>query len=200
MNFLFVGALFLLVACASDLDKMEDSTTTQTEITMTSTSDSSPSVSEFSVLTTTTTVPTTTTTIPTTTTTAAPVTTTTVVEVTQPPRDDHPLEEARSEPVETTSAPPPPPTAPPTTAAPVASSGSVWDDLAQCESGGDWGINTGNGYYGGLQFAKGSWEAVGGTGYPHENSREEQIHRAELLLDMQGWGAWPACSRKLGLR
>lgn len=77
---------------------------------------------------------------------------------------------------------------------------SVWDDLAQCESGGDWSIATGNGYYGGLQFSLSSWRAVGGTGYPNEHSRAEQINRAELLLDQQGWGAWPSCSRQLGLR
>ena len=77
---------------------------------------------------------------------------------------------------------------------------SVWDDLAECESGGDWSINTGNGYFGGLQFSLTSWRAVGGTGYPHEHSRNEQINRGERLRAIQGWGAWPACSRKLGLR
>jgi hypothetical protein len=76
----------------------------------------------------------------------------------------------------------------------------VWDDLAQCESGGDWHVDTGNGYYGGLQFSASTWRAVGGSGYPHEHGRAEQIRRAELLLDEQGWGAWPACSSKLGLR
>lgn len=86
-----------------------------------------------------------------------------------------------------------------TTAAPVAS-GSVWDRLAGCESGGNWSINTGNGYYGGLQFSLSSWRAVGGSGYPHQASREEQIARAEKLLDLQGWGAWPACTAKLGIR
>jgi hypothetical protein len=75
-----------------------------------------------------------------------------------------------------------------------------WDDLAECESGGDWHINTGNGFYGGLQFTLTSWRGVGGTGYPHQHSREEQIVRAERLQDIQGWGAWPACSRKIGLR
>ncbi len=79
-------------------------------------------------------------------------------------------------------------------------SGSVWDKLAQCESGGNWSINTGNGYYGGLQFSQSSWQAVGGSGLPHEHSREEQIKRGELLQARQGWGAWPACSAKLGLR
>lgn len=78
--------------------------------------------------------------------------------------------------------------------------GAVWDRLAQCESGGDWHINSGNGYYGGLQFSLRSWEWVGGSGYPHHASREEQIARAEILLERVGWGAWPACSRTLGLR
>lgn len=78
--------------------------------------------------------------------------------------------------------------------------GTVWDRLAQCESGGNWAINTGNGYFGGLQFTLSSWRAAGGSGMPHQASREEQIRVAENLLDMQGWGAWPACSRKLGLR
>lgn len=77
---------------------------------------------------------------------------------------------------------------------------TVWDRLAECESGGDWSINTGNGFYGGLQFTLKSWRWVGGSGYPHRASRAEQIKRAKLLLDKQGWGAWPACSRKLGLR
>ena len=76
----------------------------------------------------------------------------------------------------------------------------TWDRLAQCESGGNWQINTGNGYYGGLQFALSSWRAVGGSGYPHNASKAEQIRRAELLLQRQGWGAWPACSSRLGLR
>ncbi|GAA2030452.1 ubiquitin-like domain-containing protein [Pseudokineococcus marinus] len=88
---------------------------------------------------------------------------------------------------------------PPTPSAPVAS-GSAWDALAQCESGGDWGINTGNGYYGGLQFNLQTWRAYGGSGYPHENSREQQIAIAEKVrADRGGYGAWPACSRKLGL-
>lgn len=76
----------------------------------------------------------------------------------------------------------------------------TWLRLAECESGGDWGTNTGNGYYGGLQFALTSWRAVGGAGYPHQASMLEQMARAERLLDAQGWGAWPACARKLGLR
>lgn len=84
--------------------------------------------------------------------------------------------------------------------APAVASGSVWDRLAQCESGGNWQINTGNGYYGGLQFLPSTWRAVGGTGLPHQHSREEQIKRAEILLERAGWGQWPACTAKLGLR
>ena len=90
-------------------------------------------------------------------------------------------------------------TSSPASAAPVAS-GSVWDQLAICESGGNWSINTGNGYYGGLQFSLGTWQAVGGSGLPSDASREEQITRAESVLARQGWGAWPACTAKLGLR
>ncbi|MGM7668895.1 resuscitation-promoting factor Rpf [Microbacterium sp. A93] len=83
----------------------------------------------------------------------------------------------------------------PATAAPASS----WDALAQCESGGNWSINTGNGYYGGLQFSQQSWNAAGGSGSPANASKGEQIRVAENLLSMQGWGAWPACSAKLGL-
>jgi LysM repeat protein len=78
--------------------------------------------------------------------------------------------------------------------------GSVWDRLAQCESGGNWSINTGNGYSGGLQFAPGTWQAYGGSGSAHNASRAEQIRVAQRVLAAQGWGAWPACSAKLGLR
>jgi resuscitation-promoting factor RpfB len=84
--------------------------------------------------------------------------------------------------------------------APAVSDGSVWDRLAQCESGGNWSINTGNGYYGGLQFSLGTWQAYGGSGYPHQNSREEQIRIATKVRDARGgYGDWPACARKLGL-
>jgi hypothetical protein len=76
----------------------------------------------------------------------------------------------------------------------------MWEDLAGCESNHNWQANTGNGYYGGLQFALSSWQSVGGSGYPHNASRDEQIHRAEILLERQGWGAWPSCSRQLGYR
>lgn len=74
-----------------------------------------------------------------------------------------------------------------------------WNELAQCESGGNWQINTGNGFYGGLQFSLASWRGVGGTGYPHEASVAEQIKRAKLLQAEQGWGAWPTCAREVGL-
>lgn len=80
-----------------------------------------------------------------------------------------------------------------------AASGSTWDALAQCESGGNWAINTGNGYYGGLQFTLGTWQANGGSGNPAAASRSAQIAVAERVLASQGWGAWPACSAKLGL-
>lgn len=76
----------------------------------------------------------------------------------------------------------------------------VWDRLAECESGGDWGIATGNGYSGGLQFSPQSWRSVGGAGSPHQASRSEQITRGKILQGQQGWGAWPSCSRQLGLR
>ena len=78
--------------------------------------------------------------------------------------------------------------------------GGVWDRLAQCESGGNWGINTGNGYSGGLQFSPGTWAANGGTGSAHNASRAEQIRVAERVRASQGWGAWPACSSRIGLR
>ena len=82
----------------------------------------------------------------------------------------------------------------------AAANGSVWDRLAQCESGGNWSINTGNGYYGGLQFSLSSWRAVGGSGLPSDASRDEQIMRGQMLQARQGWGAWPACTAKLGIR
>jgi uncharacterized protein YabE (DUF348 family) len=85
-------------------------------------------------------------------------------------------------------------------AANFAGGSTVWDALAQCESGGNWAINTGNGYYGGLQFNLGTWQAYGGTGYPHQASRETQIAVATRLRDSAGgYGSWPSCSAKLGL-
>jgi len=82
-----------------------------------------------------------------------------------------------------------------------AASDTTWDALAECESGGDWGTNTGNGYHGGVQFSPSTWRAYGGTEYaPRADlaSRDEQIAVAERTLAGQGWGAWPTCSRKTG--
>ena len=67
---------------------------------------------------------------------------------------------------------------------------SVWDKIAQCESGGNWSINTGNGYYGGLQFSAATWRSVGGPGLPHQQSREVQIKYAKILQARSGWGQW----------
>ncbi|MDJ0312848.1 transglycosylase family protein [Arthrobacter sp. H35-D1] len=80
-----------------------------------------------------------------------------------------------------------------------AASGGTWDALAQCESGGDWGISTGNGFSGGLQFTPSTWAAFGGAGAPQNASRAEQIAVAERVQAGQGWGAWPSCSAQLGL-
>jgi hypothetical protein len=85
-------------------------------------------------------------------------------------------------------------------AAPSVSGGGRWDALAQCESGGNWSTNTGNGYYGGLQFSPSTWSAYGGSGSASNASREEQIAVAERVLAAQGWGAWPSCSSQLGYR
>lgn len=86
--------------------------------------------------------------------------------------------------------------------APYVPQGSVWDKLVQCESTGNWSINTGNGFYGGVQFDYGTWLRHGGGKYaPRADlaTREEQIDIARKTLKAQGWGAWPSCSSKLGL-
>ena len=145
----------------------------------------------------------------TTTTTVAPPTTTTT---TAPP----PVEVAPP----TTEAPAPAPEvalvaeaapAPPTTAAPPAApaassatsgdpaSDATWERLAACESGGRWSLNSGNGYYGGLQFSLSTWQLVGGAGYPHTASKAEQITRGRMLQARAGWGQWPHCAAELGL-
>ncbi|PZE23738.1 MULTISPECIES: transglycosylase family protein [unclassified Curtobacterium] len=80
-----------------------------------------------------------------------------------------------------------------------AASESTWDQIAQCESSGNWATNTGNGYSGGLQFSQSTWAANGGTGTPASASKSEQIAVANRVLASQGWGAWPACSSRLGL-
>ncbi|MGV9662703.1 transglycosylase family protein [Nocardia niigatensis] len=72
-----------------------------------------------------------------------------------------------------------------------------WDGVAQCESGGNWGINTGNGYYGGLQFSQSTWAANGGVGNASNASKAEQIRVAENVLATQGAGAWPVCGQYL---
>lgn len=79
-----------------------------------------------------------------------------------------------------------------------ADNGVNWDAVAQCESGGNWGANTGNGFSGGLQFKQATWTANGGTGAPHQASREEQIRVAENVARKQGMGAWPSCGANAG--
>jgi hypothetical protein len=88
-------------------------------------------------------------------------------------------------------------TASPVTAAP---SSDAWYRLRQCESGNNYQINTGNGYYGAYQFNAGTWRAYGGKGLPHRASPAEQDHRARLLYRARGWAPWPGCARRLGLR
>ncbi len=98
---------------------------------------------------------------------------------------------------------PEPDTAP--VAAPAASAGSalpdsVWAALRKCESNGNYAINTGNGFYGAYQFAAGTWRKLGFSGLPHEAAPAVQDEAARKLQASSGWGPWPACSRKLGLR
>ncbi|MFE9325145.1 transglycosylase family protein [Nocardia sp. NPDC052278] len=90
----------------------------------------------------------------------------------------------------------------PGTEVPPVRDGDIWDALARCESTGNWGINTGNGYFGGIQFDQGTWERQGGLKYaPRADlaTREEQIAIAEVTRARQGWGAWPACTSRLGI-
>lgn len=92
----------------------------------------------------------------------------------------------------------------PLAAAPAASAATThtWDRLAACESGGRWNINTGNGYYGGVQFTSPTWKSYGGTRYaarPDLATKAQQIAVAERLLHARGWAPWPGCARKLGL-
>lgn len=75
----------------------------------------------------------------------------------------------------------------------------TFNSLAQCESSGDWSADTGNGFYGGLQFTLDSWQLVGGSGNPADTSQDEQIMRGSLLQSRQGWVAWPKCAAQLGL-
>ncbi|MDQ0747421.1 LysM repeat protein [Streptomyces africanus] len=83
----------------------------------------------------------------------------------------------------------------------AAADSGVWDRIAQCESGGNWHINTGNGYHGGLQFAPSTWRAYGGTAYAptaDRASKSQQIAVATKVQRAQGWGAWPTCSARAG--
>ncbi len=85
---------------------------------------------------------------------------------------------------------------------PARAAGSVWDAVAACESGGNWAINTGNGYSGGLQFSASTWNAFGGTSHAsraHLASKSAQIATAQRVLAAQGPGAWPTCSQQAGL-
>ena len=97
----------------------------------------------------------------------------------------------------------PPQTTTTTTTQPVISEGSRWDQLAECESGGDWSINTGNGFSGGVQFLQSTWLAMGGGEFAPDAylaSKAEQIIVAERLVAVSGWGAWPGCTSKFGWR
>uniref|UniRef100_UPI0018FF5519 transglycosylase family protein n=1 Tax=Streptomyces sp. NRRL F-5123 TaxID=1463856 RepID=UPI0018FF5519 len=83
-----------------------------------------------------------------------------------------------------------------------AASVATWDKVAQCESSGNWAANTGNGYYGGLQFSKSTWDEFGGriyAVYPHQATKEQQIRIGEKVLATQGENAWPDCGHKSGL-
>lgn len=84
-----------------------------------------------------------------------------------------------------------------------AASDRTWNRLARCESGGRWHIDTGNGYYGGLQISKSTWDGYGGrrfARFPDNATRRQQIRVAERIQNGQGWGAWPTCSQRVGLR
>jgi len=132
------------------------------------------------------------------TTTVAPTTTLAPTTTTEAP----PTTEAE---VQAAAVAPPTTSAPPTTQPPPPPPGdpndpATWERLAECETGSNWSMNSGNGYYGGLQFTLASWGEVGGTGYPHEASKAEQINRGKILQARAGWDQWPACSRELGYR
>jgi hypothetical protein len=97
----------------------------------------------------------------------------------------------------------PPQTTTTSTSQPLVSESSRWDQLAECESGGNWSINTGNGFSGGVQFLRSTWLAMGGGEFAPDAylaSKAQQIVVAERLLEVSGWGAWPGCTRKFGWR
>lgn len=121
-----------------------------------------------------------------------------------PPTHPSPLSSA---PATTQVEPPPdatpaPGPSPSTTSVPVPPAADeadiVWDRIAECESGGNWHINSGNGYYGGLQFSERTWRGVGGPGLPHEHSREVQIYYARILQARSGWDQWSCASARFG--
>jgi hypothetical protein len=90
----------------------------------------------------------------------------------------------------------------PGTEVPPVGNGATWDALAQCEAGGNWAINTGNGFFGGVQFDQNTWERNGGLRYAARAdlaTREEQIAIADVTRARQGWGAWPVCSGRVGV-
>ena len=147
------------------------------------------------------------------TTTTAPAPTTTTPPTTEAPATteatEAPVAPAPKVAASPTTAPPttaPPTTVPPTTtttAPPSTGAGdpddpATWDQMAECESGGNWSLNTGNGYYGGLQFSLATWQNVGGAGYPHQATKAEQINRGKILQAQGGWGQWPYCAGQLG--
>ncbi len=187
----------LLSETTSTLVEATGSTTTSTSTTSTTSSTSSTSSTSTSAPTTSTTAP------PATTTTEAPTTTAAPSTTAAPTTTVHRHPTTTQPPATTTT------TAAPSTTTSESGGGyayddprstQVWHDLAECESGGNWSIDSGNGYYGGLQFSLPTWESVGGTGYPHEHSAQTQIEMGRRLQDRQGWEAWPHCSEELGLR
>jgi hypothetical protein len=128
----------------------------------------------------------------------APTTTTTTTVVPAPTTTVAPA----PKPVAVTAPAPAPAAAPAVTGGGYAdpANPATWDRLAQCESHGNWADNTGNGYYGGLQFSLGTWHAMGGTGRPDQASREVQIEIGQRLQARSGWGQWPGCTRALHYR
>jgi hypothetical protein len=112
---------------------------------------------------------------------------------------DHPTLAATMGRAITAPPPLPPPPPPPPVQSPTLPHDSVWRSLSLCESGGNWQRDSGNGYYGGLQFSLPTWQSVGGPGMPHEQPPDLQIEMARRLQARQGWDAWPACANRLGL-
>ncbi|MEK7558704.1 MAG: transglycosylase family protein [Patescibacteria group bacterium] len=76
---------------------------------------------------------------------------------------------------------------------------AIWESIADCETHSNWSADTGNGYFGGLQFSQGAWNSVNGAGNPAQASKDEQITRGKMLKNLRGWGVWGACAAKLGL-